>query len=171
MEQSLHFYVEGLGFTIENRWIVEGKLRWCWLALGGAALMLQEMTESTRQRLTAKGALGTGSALYFQCKDALVIYHQIKARGFASREPQVGNYNWEVSSSTPTATTSTSAAPPTYPKKPSSPKSSSKQFYMERLHRRVPQVSPLRPGFPQRRSANLTASSAKQPANPHTHSA
>jgi hypothetical protein len=27
---------------LKNKWIDEGKLRWCWLQNGGAALMLQE---------------------------------------------------------------------------------------------------------------------------------
>jgi len=34
MEQSLRYYVDGLGFTIKNKWVVDGKLRWCWLELG-----------------------------------------------------------------------------------------------------------------------------------------
>jgi lactoylglutathione lyase len=96
MERSLTFYVDGLGFIIQNRWIPDGKLRWCWMSLGGAALMLQESGESTRQKMAAAGKLGNGSALYFQCKDAVAIYRQAKARGIAGREPQVGNFNWEV---------------------------------------------------------------------------
>ncbi len=40
MEQSLAFYVDGLGFTIQNRWAPGGRLRWCWMSLDGAALML-----------------------------------------------------------------------------------------------------------------------------------
>jgi hypothetical protein len=27
---------------VKNKWIDEGKLRWCWLEIGDAALMLQE---------------------------------------------------------------------------------------------------------------------------------
>ncbi|HET9984830.1 MAG TPA: VOC family protein, partial [Longimicrobiales bacterium] len=42
MARSLRYYVDGLGFTIEHQWVVDGKIRWCWLAGGGAALMLQE---------------------------------------------------------------------------------------------------------------------------------
>jgi lactoylglutathione lyase len=42
MEQSIRYYVDSLGFEIAHQWIVDGKLRWCWLILGGAALMLQE---------------------------------------------------------------------------------------------------------------------------------
>jgi lactoylglutathione lyase len=96
MERSLAFYIDGLGFTIQNRWIVEGKLLWCWMSLGQASLMLQEMAQTTRTRLTAKGDLGNGSSLYFQCKDAIAIYRQAKERGIAGREPQVGKYSWEI---------------------------------------------------------------------------
>jgi hypothetical protein len=42
MDRSLSFYIEGLGFTRKNQWIVDGKIRWCWLELGDAAIMLQE---------------------------------------------------------------------------------------------------------------------------------
>lgn len=59
--------------------------------------MLQEAAEPTRQKIAATGTLGNGSALYFQCTDALAIYHQATARGTrAVREPQVGNLAWEV---------------------------------------------------------------------------
>ncbi len=97
MERSLAFYIDGLGFTIQNRWIPDGRLRWCWLSLGSASLMLQEAVESTRQSMAAKGILGNGAALYFQCGDALAIYREAATRGtFALREPQVGNFAWEV---------------------------------------------------------------------------
>ncbi len=102
MERSLAFYIEGLGFTIQNRWIPDGRLRWCWMSLGGAALMLQEAVESTRQKLAADGRLGNGVGLNFQCSDALAIYHEAAARGIcALREPQVGNFAWEVSFADP----------------------------------------------------------------------
>jgi catechol 2,3-dioxygenase-like lactoylglutathione lyase family enzyme len=71
MERSLAFYIDGLGFTIQNRWIPEGRLRWCWMSLRGAALMLQEAVESTRQKMASDGILDNGAALYFQCSDAL----------------------------------------------------------------------------------------------------
>ncbi len=97
MERSLGFYVDGLGFTIQNRWVPDGRLRWCWMTLGGAALMLQEAGESTRDRMLAAGALGNGAALYFQCSDAIAIYRAAAERGIhALHEPQVGNFAWEV---------------------------------------------------------------------------
>ena len=33
--------MNGLGFTMKHKWVVDEKLRWRWLELGGAALMLQ----------------------------------------------------------------------------------------------------------------------------------
>jgi hypothetical protein len=66
------------------------------MELGTAPLMLQEATGSTPERLAKAGKLGNGSALYFQCRDAIAIYRQALERGIAGREPQVGNFNWEV---------------------------------------------------------------------------
>jgi catechol 2,3-dioxygenase-like lactoylglutathione lyase family enzyme len=49
MEASLRFYVDGLGFKMKHSWIPDraedkpdGRIRWCWLQLGDAAIMLQE---------------------------------------------------------------------------------------------------------------------------------
>src|SRR5580658_5415091 len=97
MERSLAFYVDGLGFSIQNRLVPDGRLRWCWMSLGGAALMLQEAIESNREKMAAAGVLGNGVSLNFSCSDALAIYRDVGARGIhALREPQVGNFSWEV---------------------------------------------------------------------------
>ena len=97
MARSLAFYVDGLGFKIENHWMPDGRLRWCWMTLGDAALMLQEATESGRQKMAADGKLGNGVGINFQCTNALAIYREAGARGIeALREPQVGNFAWEV---------------------------------------------------------------------------
>ena len=95
MEQSLAFYIDGLGFTIQNRWVPDGHLRWCWLSLGGAALMLQEASGSSRDKMLLN--VGNGAAMYFQCSDAIALYREAAARGtHPLREPQVGNSAWEV---------------------------------------------------------------------------
>ena len=36
IEESVCFYVDGLGFKMTNQWVHEGKLRWCKLDLSGA---------------------------------------------------------------------------------------------------------------------------------------
>jgi lactoylglutathione lyase len=88
MEASLRFYVEGLGFEMANHWIDEGKLRWCWLKLGGAALMLQE------SRRPFPSHPGEGVSINFICDDALAIYHEAKSRGIDASTPFVGNAMW-----------------------------------------------------------------------------
>lgn len=121
MERSLAFYVDGLGFTLQNTWAPDGRLRWCWMSLGDAALMLQEAVGPSREKMAATDALGNGTAIYFQCRDALAIYREAAARRIhALREPQVGNFAWEVFFADPTAIKSTFPAALNCPKKLSS---------------------------------------------------
>ena len=95
MEASLRYYIDGLGFRMTNKWIDEGKLRWCWLELGGAALMLQEY------RKPPEGKLGVGFSVCFQCEDALAIYREFTSRGVQVKTPFVGNNMWVVITSDP----------------------------------------------------------------------
>jgi lactoylglutathione lyase len=95
---SLRFYIDGLGFRKTKEWIDEGKLRWCWLETGHAALMLQEYLPNSPLS-TAK--LGEGVSVCFQCKDAIAIYHQAIARSLGPRRPFVGNAMWVTSFTDP----------------------------------------------------------------------
>src|SRR5450759_5029659 len=81
MEKSVAYYVNGLGFTIINTWMPDGNLRWCWMELGAAALMLQQLRPSDRDQMGMNPTMGAGAALYFQCQDAVVIYRQAIAQG------------------------------------------------------------------------------------------
>jgi lactoylglutathione lyase len=90
IEASLRYYVDGLGFRMTNKWIDDGKLRWCWLQLGGAALMLQEFG---KDRIFA-GKLGEGVSICFQCADALKIYREVTSKGIPAKRPFVGNAMW-----------------------------------------------------------------------------
>jgi uncharacterized glyoxalase superfamily protein PhnB len=100
MESSLRFYVDGLGFKMKNYWIPDrpedhpdGRIHWCWLELGDAAIMLQEFRPGGRP----KEALGTGVNVCFQCEDALALYREFKSRGIQTRgRPSVGNRLWVV---------------------------------------------------------------------------
>jgi uncharacterized glyoxalase superfamily protein PhnB len=100
MESSLRFYVDGLGFKIKHQWIPDrdedypgGKIRWCWLELGDAAIMLQEFLPERQPKET----LGTGASVYFMCEDALALYREFKSRGIQTRKrPFVGNRLWVV---------------------------------------------------------------------------
>ena len=86
MERSIRFYIDGLGFAIRNKWEPDGKLRWCWLTLGGASLMLQEFTNAPPPP--------GGINLTFMCDDAIALYHEYSARGLNPSEPEVGNGLW-----------------------------------------------------------------------------
>jgi lactoylglutathione lyase len=90
LEASLRFYTEGLGFTLRNQWIDRGRLRWCWLDLGRASLMLQEYLP---EKLPSTKR-GEGVSLCFQCRDALELYRQFLGRGLSPNEPFVGNAMW-----------------------------------------------------------------------------
>ncbi|HEY1938680.1 MAG TPA: VOC family protein [Candidatus Angelobacter sp.] len=95
METSLRFYVDGLGFKMTNKWIDEGKLRWCWLEIGNAALMLQEYKKDHHPNSgRPEGKPGVGVSICFQCKDALAIYREITARDINAKRPFVGNAMW-----------------------------------------------------------------------------
>ena len=96
MEASVRWYVDGLGFEMTERWIDEGGvIRWCWLRLGDAAAMLQEMPA------TGHGDPGGGVSIYFICEDALAIYREVTARGIQASRPFVGNGMWITSLTDP----------------------------------------------------------------------
>ena len=101
MASSLRFYVDGVGFRITRQWIPDadehyprdGKIRWCWLELGDAAIMLQEFMPQSRP----SQALGIGASVSFTCQDALSLYREFKTRGVHPRTPpSVGNGLWVV---------------------------------------------------------------------------
>jgi catechol 2,3-dioxygenase-like lactoylglutathione lyase family enzyme len=101
MEVSLRFYVDGLGFVVTRQWIDEGKLRWCWLERGDAALMLQEFRTEGHDSWVPEGQVGEGVAICFICEDALAVYREVRSRGIQASRPFVGNAMWVTSLSDP----------------------------------------------------------------------
>jgi lactoylglutathione lyase len=101
IEESVRFYVDGLGFKMKRKWVDEGKLRWCWLELGGAAVMLQEFGKEGHHRNIPDEQLGIGVSINFICKDALAIYHESVSRGLPAKRPFVGNSMWVTELSDP----------------------------------------------------------------------
>ncbi|HET9225789.1 MAG TPA: VOC family protein [Thermoanaerobaculia bacterium] len=97
MEASLRYYVDGLGFEMKLNWNDEGKVRWCWLERGGAALMLQEY----RPEHLPESKLGVGVSICFICDDALALYREFKSRGIEAKRPFVGNNMWVTSLTDP----------------------------------------------------------------------
>jgi hypothetical protein len=54
MEASLRFYVDGLGFTKTIEWTPHGRIEWCRLEHGAAAIMLQEYPSRPPSRCEAR---------------------------------------------------------------------------------------------------------------------
>jgi catechol 2,3-dioxygenase-like lactoylglutathione lyase family enzyme len=101
IEASLRFYVTGLGFTMTQQWAPEGRIRWCWLERGGAALMLQEYWKDGQRGGRPSGPLGQGVSICFMCADAIAVYHDAIARGLEASRPFVGNHLWVTSFTDP----------------------------------------------------------------------
>ena len=101
MKDSLRFYEGGLGFEMAFKWDVDGEIRWCWLKLGDAALMLQEYSREAHDAAKREGKLGHGVSICFICEDAIAIYRELKSRGIDAARPFVGNNMWVTSVSDP----------------------------------------------------------------------
>jgi len=99
METSLRFYVDGLGFEMTKKWTPDsdGKVRWCWLQHGNAAIMLQEYRKEGPNSWTAESKVGVGVSICLLCKDALALYKDFRSRGIEAQRPFVGNAMWVTS--------------------------------------------------------------------------
>ena len=91
--RSRSFYVDGLGFTQTREWIDNGKLKWCWLELGDASVMLQEIDREDERR-KADTPKGVGVAINFICMDAIALYRGLISRSIDASRPFVGNGMW-----------------------------------------------------------------------------
>ena len=64
MKKSVAFYVDGLGFELQEKWEKDDELQWCWVQHDDSALMLQKSQGEARE--------GGGLTLYFICEDARI---------------------------------------------------------------------------------------------------
>ncbi|HEU4387087.1 MAG TPA: VOC family protein [Blastocatellia bacterium] len=101
IDESVRFYVDGLGFRMTKNWIDDGKLRWCWLEHGDAALMLQEFRYDGPNTSVPRERLGVGVSICFICEDAITIYRDVVSRGVDASRPFVGNGMWVTSMTDP----------------------------------------------------------------------
>ena len=97
IEESVRYYVDGLGFEMTKNWIDDGRLRWCYLERGGAALMLQEFWKEGQHANIPQETLGVGFSICFFCEDALALYREFTSRGINASRPFVGNGMWVTS--------------------------------------------------------------------------
>lgn len=84
-------------FGMTKQWEPEGKIEWCWLEIGDAALMLQEYREGKRP----VGTLGQGVSICFTCEDAIALYREFESRRVDAKRPFVGNAMWVTSVTDP----------------------------------------------------------------------
>ena len=101
IQESVRYYVDGLGFEMTRKWMNEGHLRWCWLQHGDAALMLQEFRSEGHDSWVPQGKVGEGVSICFVCGDALAIYRDVISKGIKASKPFVGNGMWVTSLSDP----------------------------------------------------------------------
>ena len=92
---SLAFYIDGRGCSIDQRWVVDGQIRWCSLKVGDALLMIQG------PRIAAEARPGVGWSLCFMCDDAIAVWREARRRALEPRRPFVGNGLWVTSFADP----------------------------------------------------------------------
>ena len=84
LQKSLAFYMDGLGFSFQDRWEDEGVLRWCQLLLGQAGLMLQQFKTEGPDSRRFNDNKGEGVMLCFFPDDAVEFYRAVTSRGVTS---------------------------------------------------------------------------------------
>lgn len=89
IERSAAFYRGQLGFEMTQEWSPDGKLAWCRLARGGAALMLQQ---ACPQEDGPTEGRGRGVGFFFLCDDADAIHTEFTVAGLSLQPPQVAFY-------------------------------------------------------------------------------
>src|SRR5215813_12882128 len=80
IEESVRYYVDGLGFEMTKQWIDDGKLRWYWLERGGAAIMLQEILMGWLQYHVPDAKVVEGVSSCFIFEDPLSCYREVRSR-------------------------------------------------------------------------------------------
>src|SRR2546423_12968670 len=90
MDASLRFYVEGLGFSLTKKWTPEGRIRWCWLELGTAALMLQEFVSGGHHAPPIGAHVGAGVGLHFFFPCAFAFLHVMREAGIPAPPSLLG---------------------------------------------------------------------------------
>ena len=76
-----------------HKWEPDGRLRWCWLQCGDAALMLQEFRKEGRNSWMPEGKVGEGVSIVFMCEDALSDLSQNQESGYRGIESLCGKRN------------------------------------------------------------------------------
>jgi len=90
LDTSAQYYCDVLGFEIAQKWESDGKLAWCRLEHGQAAIMLQQ---AEAEDGPAEGR-GRGLTLSFIC-DVDTVRADLIARGLSVGPPEVTFFGWK----------------------------------------------------------------------------
>lgn len=84
IDRSVGFYRQFFGFRVVDSYEVEGHMAWCWLQVGGADLMLQQL--SADQQITLNPAIGQSWCIYIRPDDLGGLHAQLARAGFPVSE-------------------------------------------------------------------------------------
>ena len=79
--RSICFYREFFAFEVEDSYEADGRMTWCWLKVGGAELMLQQL--SADQQIRLNPAIGQSWVIYIRPDDIDTTHARLTRAGFA----------------------------------------------------------------------------------------
>jgi len=80
IDRSVSFYRQFFGFRVIDSYEVEGHMAWCWLQVGDANLMLQQL--SADQQITLNPAIGQSWCMYIRPGDLAGLHEQLSQAGY-----------------------------------------------------------------------------------------
>jgi lactoylglutathione lyase len=84
IDRSVDFYRRFFGFRMIDSYEEEGRMVWCWLQVGDANLMLQQL--SADQQITLNPAIGQSWVIYLRPNDLPGLHAQLSKGGFPVSE-------------------------------------------------------------------------------------
>jgi uncharacterized glyoxalase superfamily protein PhnB len=80
IDRSVSFYRQFFGFRVIDSYEAEGHMAWCWLQVGDANLMLQQL--SADQQITLNPAIGQSWVMYIRPSDLAGLHERLSKAGF-----------------------------------------------------------------------------------------
>jgi len=90
IDRSVAFYRQFFGFRIIDSYEMEGHMAWCWMRVGDADLMLQQL--SADQQITLNPAIGQSWVLYIRPSDLDDLHARLTEAGFPVTEISQTSY-------------------------------------------------------------------------------
>jgi uncharacterized glyoxalase superfamily protein PhnB len=90
IDRSVSFYRQFFGFRVIDSYELEGHMAWCWLRVGEANLMLQQL--SADQQITLNPAIGQSWCIYIRPNDLRGLRARLSEVGFPVTEISQTSY-------------------------------------------------------------------------------